>query len=117
MRTFLKKIKGAGRKIGTAGKKIGAIGKRAGLVIVDKLRKHPIMCNIVLSILMGVILETLGRQRSDFSSILDFADQRTRMFLYNILIIFLSYSIVLVVKRRLFTYIVVTLLWSVIGIV
>ncbi len=117
MRTFLKKIKGAGRKIGAAGKKIGAIGKKAGLVIVDKLRKHPIMCNIVLSILMGVILETLGRQRSDFSSILDFADQRTRMFLYNILIIFLSYSIVLVVKRRLFTYIVVTLLWSVIGIV
>lgn len=39
------------------------------------------------------------------------------MFLYSILIVFLSYSIVLIVKRRLFTYIVVTLLWSIIGIV
>ena len=110
MKTFLKNI-------GRAGKKIGSAGKKAGLIIVDKLRRHPIMCNVVLSILMTIILETLGRQRSDFASIFQFADERTKMFLYSILIMFLSYSIVLVVKRRLFTYIVVTLLWSVVGIV
>ena len=110
MKTFLENI-------GRAGKKIGSAGKKAGLIIVDKLRRHPIMCNVVLSILMTIILETLGRQRSDFASIFQFADERTKMFLYSILIMFLSYSIVLVVKRRLFTYIVVTLLWSVVGIV
>lgn len=110
MGTFLENIRQTGRKIGST-------LKRIGLVIVDKLRKHPILCNIVISVLMTIILETLGRQRADFSSIFKFADERTKMFLYSILIVFLSYSIVLIVKRRLFTYIVVTLLWSIIGIV
>ena len=73
MKTFLKNI-------GRAGKKIGSAGKKAGLIIVDKLRRHPIMCNVVLSILMTIILETLGRQRSDFASIFQFADERTKMF-------------------------------------
>lgn len=39
------------------------------------------------------------------------------MFLYSAFIIFVTYSVVLIVKRRLFTYIIVTLVWSVIGIV
>ena len=110
MGTFLENIRQTGKKIGSALKAIG-------LVIVDKLRKHPILCNIVLSVLMTVILETLGRQRADFSNIFAFANVRTKMFLYSILIVFLSYSVVLIVKRRLFTYIIVTLLWSIVGIV
>ena len=52
MGTFLENIRQTGRKIGST-------LKRIGLVIVDKLRKHPILCNIVISVLMTIILETL----------------------------------------------------------
>lgn len=97
-------------------KNIREIGKKVGFIIVEKLRKHPMICNIILSVGMAFLLEVLGRQSFDMSAI-QFVDERSKMFLYSVLILFLSYSIVFVVKRRLFTYIVVTLLWSMVGIV
>lgn len=97
-------------------KNIREIGKKVGFIIVEKLRKHPMICNIILSVGMAFLLEVLGRQSFAMSAI-QFVDERSKMFLYSVLILFLSYSIVFVVKRRLFTYIVVTLLWSMVGIV
>ncbi|MBU5459731.1 LTA synthase family protein [Anaerostipes sp. MSJ-23] len=91
-------------------------GKKIGWLIVEKLRKHPILCNVVLSVLMAFLLEVLGRQTFDLSAI-GFVNERTKVFLYSIFIIFLTYSVVLIVKRRLFFYILVTLLWSIVGIV
>lgn len=97
-------------------KNIQETGKKIGLIIVEKLRKHPMICNIVLSVGMAFLLEVLGRQTFDMSAV-GFVDERSKMFLYSVLIIFLTYSVVFIVKRRLFTYIVVTLLWSMVGIV
>lgn len=90
--------------------------KKIGMVIVTKLRKHPLTCNVVLSVLMAILLEVLGRQTFDMNTF-EFIDERTKVFLYSVMIIFFTYAAVLVVKRRLFTYIVVTLLWSIVGIV
>lgn len=95
---------------------IQTTGKKIGWLIVEKLRKHPILCNVVLSVLMAFLLEVLGRQTFDLSAI-GFINERTKVFLYSIFIIFLTYSVVLIVKRRLFFYILVTLLWSIVGIV
>lgn len=97
-------------------KNIREIGKKVGSIIVEKLRKHPMICNIILSVGMAFLLEVLGRQSFAMSAV-QFVDERSKMFLYSVMILFLSYSIVFVVKRRLFTYIVVTLLWSMVGIV
>lgn len=97
-------------------KNIQEKGKKAGTAIVEKLRRHPLICNIVLSVVLAFLLEVLGRQTFDMKAI-GFVDQRSKLFLYSIMILFLSYSVVFVVKRRLFTYIVVTLLWSMVGIV
>jgi phosphoglycerol transferase MdoB-like AlkP superfamily enzyme len=91
-------------------------GKKIRAIIVQKLRKHPMTCNVVLSVIMAFLLEILGRQTFDMSAF-QFVDQRSKMFLYSVFIIFLTYSVVLITKRRLFYYIVITLLWSVIGIV
>lgn len=90
--------------------------KNTGKVIVEKLHRHPIICNLVLSVVLAFLLEVLGRQTFDLSAV-GFVNERTKMFLYSIFIIFLTYSVTLITKRRLFTYITVTLLWSVVGIV
>lgn len=90
--------------------------KNTGKVIVEKLHRHPIICNLVLSVVLAFLLEVLGRQTFDLSAV-GFVNERTKMFLYSIFIIFLTYSVTLITKRRLFIYIIVTLLWSVVGIV
>ena len=90
--------------------------KNTGKVIVEKLHRHPIICNLVLSVVLAFLLEVLGRQTFDLSAV-GFVNERTKMFLYSIFIIFLTYSVTLITKRRLFTYIIETLLWSVVGIV
>ena len=90
--------------------------KNTGKVIVEKLHRHPIICNLVLSVVLAFLLEVLGRQTFDLSAV-GLVNERTKMFLYSIFIIFLTYSVTLITKRRLFTYIIVTLLWSVVGIV
>ena len=81
--------------------------------IIKKLRKHPLICNFVLSVVLAFVLEVLGRQTFDLSA-MGFVDQRSKMFLYSIFIIFVTYSVTLITKRRLFTYIIVTLLWSIV---
>ena len=90
--------------------------KNIGNTIVKKLRKHPLICNFVLSVMLAFVLEVLGRQTFDLSAV-GFVDQRSKMFLYSIFIIFVTYSVTLITKRRLFSYIIVTLLWSIVGIV
>ena len=89
--------------------------KNIGNTIVKKLRKHPLICNFVLSVVLAFVLEVLGRQTFDLSAV-GFVDQRSKMFLYSIFIIFVTYSVTLITKRRLFSYIIVTLLWSIVGI-
>lgn len=90
--------------------------KNIGNTIVKKLRKHPLICNFVLSVMLAFVLEVLGRQTFDLSAV-GFVDQRSKMFLYSIFIIFVTYSVTLITKRRLFSYIIITLLWSIVGIV
>ena len=63
--------------------------KNIGNTIVKKLRKHPLICNFVLSVVLAFVLEVLGRQTFDLSAV-GFVDQRSKMFLYSIFIIFVT---------------------------
>ena len=42
--------------------------KNIGNTIVKKLRKHPLICNLVLSVVLAFVLEVLGRQTFDLSA-------------------------------------------------
>lgn len=84
--------------------------------IVKFLYDRPILLNIVLSFLLAVILEEAGRQTFPLGTI-GFMTQKTTMFLYSMFIIFFSYSVVLLVRRRIFTYSVITALWGAVGLV
>ena len=55
--------------------------KNIGNTIVKKLRKHPLICNLVLSVVLAFVLEVLGRQTFDLSAV-GFVDQRSKMHLY-----------------------------------
>ena len=43
--------------------------KNTGKVIVEKLHRHPIICNLVLSVVLAFLLEVLGRQTFDLSAV------------------------------------------------
>ena len=59
--------------------------KNIGKELVEKLRRHPVICNLVLSAVMAFFLEVLGRQTFDLSAV-GFVNERTKMFLYSIFI-------------------------------
>lgn len=84
--------------------------------IMKALYKKPLLLNFMLSIVLAIILEVMGRQTFPLDT-LGFITEKTAMFLYSVFIIFFSYSIVLLVRRRIFVYIVVSILWGVVGVV
>ncbi|MEE1312458.1 MAG: sulfatase-like hydrolase/transferase [Lachnospiraceae bacterium] len=84
--------------------------------IMKALYRKPLLLNLLLAVILAVVLEILGRQSFSLDA-WGFISEKPMMFLYSVFIIFFSYSIVLVVQRRIFTYIVVSILWSIVGIV
>lgn len=84
--------------------------------VVKFLYDKPLLLNVLLSLALAVLLEEAGRQTLPLSA-WGFITQKTAMFLYSAFIIFFSYSIVLIVRRRIFVYIVITVLWSGVGLV
>lgn len=84
--------------------------------VMKALYKKPLLLNLILSLLLATVLEFCGRQTFDVST-LEFITENTPMFLYSVFIIFFSYSIVLIVSRRIFLYIVISALWGIVGLV
>lgn len=78
--------------------------------------EKPLLLNAVLAVILAVVLEIAGRQTFPLST-WGFISEKTTMFLYSVFIIFFSYSIVLIVRRRIFVYIVVSILWGAVGLV
>ncbi len=80
------------------------------------LYKYPLLMNIVLSFILAVVLEVLGRQTFPLGTF-GFMTEKTTIFLYSMFIIFFSYSIVFVVRHRIYVYAIITLLWGMVGFV
>lgn len=89
---------------------------KAATVIMNFLYEKPILLNVLLAFIFAIILEVAGRQTFPLST-WGFMTQKTTMFLYSAFIIFFSYSIVFIVRRRIFVYIVVSVLWGAVGLV
>lgn len=80
-----------------------------------KYLHNSVAFSAVLAFVMNLVIETLARH-SLFAS-LGFLVERPLVFLFNTLIIFTSYSIVLLFRRRVFWYVVITALWLTLGII
>lgn len=88
---------------------------------MDKLRhvyrkylKTPLLFSAVLAFVMNLFIETMARH-SLFETFRFFA-QSPAVFLFNVFIIFSTYSIVLLFRRRVFWYVVISALWVALGV-
>ncbi len=69
--------------------------------------------NLVLTLCINIFLEYT--ERRTFEEVVRFIQDRTFVFLFNGLIIFASLSLVFLVKRRIFAYVMIILGWLLIG--
>ncbi len=84
--------------------------------VLKFLYKYPLLLNILISFVLAVILEELGRQTFPLGT-WGFMTEKTTMFLYSMFIIFFSYSVVFIVRHRVYVYSIVTILWGMVGFV
>ncbi|MDO4941638.1 MAG: sulfatase-like hydrolase/transferase [Lachnospiraceae bacterium] len=89
---------------------------KAVTVIMKFLYNKPLLLNALIAVIFAVVLEEAGRQSFPLST-WGFITQKTSMFLYSVFILFFSYSIVLIVRKRIFAYIVISVLWGGVGLV
>jgi len=80
----------------------------------EKYLHNSITLCILLAFALNTIIESLGRR--SFFQCIDYLLDSPMTFLYNTLIIFLTFSIAFIVKRRTFIYVVVCILWLSLGI-
>ncbi|QIB68036.1 LTA synthase family protein [Aminipila butyrica] len=79
-----------------------------------KYLHNAVVISIVLAFALNLFIESLARH--SLASGFGFFLQSPQVFLYNVLIIFATMSLALVIKRRVFLYVVFSLLWMTLGI-
>lgn len=72
-----------------------------------------LIVNIITAFALALFLEFM--ERKSLSEVLRFINDRTFVFLYNVLIIFVCLSVVFLAKKKLFTWAAVTAIWLAIG--
>lgn len=84
-------------------------------IVYDKLAKRPLLLHAILAFLLNLTIECLGRR----SLIAGFAHLfgNPIVFLYNTLVIFMTFCIVLFFRRRLFVQGIITVIWLTLGII
>ncbi|MBR5534677.1 MAG: LTA synthase family protein [Ruminiclostridium sp.] len=89
--------------------------KRAWL---EKLTQNSFAFAVVWSLVLNLIIETLGRfSTAGLWGGIQFAIDKPLVFCYNALLIFATLLIASVFKRRVFTFIIISLFWLAIGII
>ncbi len=81
--------------------------------IWNRSNRFVFMNNVLASLLLEIYLEWL--ERRSFSGVLSFVDERTFVFLYDCLIIFISLLPVFLVHRKKFVFIFISAVWALIG--
>lgn len=76
--------------------------------------KHTVGTALVLSFVLNLIIETLARQNALGG--LKFLAQNPLVFMYNVLIILVSFSFVSLFKRRIFFFTIMSAIWLALGI-
>ena len=80
----------------------------------NKYLHNSIALCVLLSIILNMIIESVSR-RSLFNG-LDYLVHSPMTFFYNAFIIFVTFALAFVVKRRIFIYIIVSIFWLSVGI-
>lgn len=92
---------------------------RKGYIMWKKIwnpsNRKVFFCNLLTAFVMNLFLEYMGRK--SMAGVLDFIQERTFVFLFNVLILFMFLAVVFIARKKKFTYVVVTGFWVVIGIV
>lgn len=70
-------------------------------------------CNIITALVLNLFLEWMARK--SIKEVLAFINGRTYVFLFNVAILFMFLSIVLLVRKKIFVYTVITACWILIG--
>lgn len=70
-------------------------------------------CNVITALLLNLFLEYM--ERKSLSSLFQFIEERTFIFLFNGLILFMCLSVVFVAKKKLFVWAAVTGAWALVG--
>lgn len=72
-------------------------------------------CNVVTALALNLFLEYM--ERKSVSSLMDFINDRTFVFLFNALIIFMFLSVVFIARKKMFTYALISAGWFLVGLV
>lgn len=83
--------------------------------VCRKYLRSTLVISAVLALIMNLFIETMARH-SLFETLRFFA-KSPLVFLFNVFIIFSTYSIVLLFRRRIFWYVVVSTLWVALGVI
>ena len=70
-------------------------------------------CNVITALALNLFLEWM--ERKSIKEVLAFINERTYVFLFNAAILFMFLSIVLLVRKKIFVYTVITACWILIG--
>ncbi|MEL7657593.1 MAG: LTA synthase family protein, partial [Bacillota bacterium] len=82
--------------------------------IYNKYLHNSVAMCALLSFVLNIVMESLGRR--SLALCLNYMVHSPLTFLYNCFIIFTTLSIAYLVKRRIFVYVIVSILWLSIGI-
>ncbi len=83
--------------------------------VQKKTARHPLLSCFLAAILLNLFVELLSRR--SFISLVVFVGTRPHIFLFNTCIIFWSFSLLLLVRRKLFLSAVISVIWLILGIV
>ena len=90
-------------------------GKKMWKNIWNPSNRKVLCCNIVTALALDLFLEYM--ERKSFSGLMQFINDRTFVFLFNALIIFMFLSIVFIARKKMFTYALITAGWFLVGLV
>lgn len=80
----------------------------------EKIEKHPVRSVFCAAVFLTLFMELLSRR--SLWSLLVFVGTRPHIFLYNVCIVLWTFSLLLLVKRRLFWGTVISVVWMILGI-
>lgn len=82
---------------------------------IDFLNKYSLVFHGIAAMLIVFIVEVISRR--NFFSACEFVDLHTLAFLYNSFLVFVSFTLVYLFRRRAFVRVVITGFWTILGII
>ena len=82
---------------------------------IDFLNKYSLLFHAIIAMAIVFIVEIISRR--NFISACKFVDAHTLAFMYNSFLVFVSFSLVYLFRRRAFARVIITGFWTILGII